>query len=183
MILYIQTGADQYEQSRGVVEPYFRAATTITFIAYTIPLGVSLTLVALPIVWSQLLFLALIVAFVIVDVTTVSTVRAVVRVVGLRLLLVTEVVGTVVLALMVILPLATGGFSPGREDLVPPILLSLGIAFFGTCVLVLTLFDIARFERSELPDPKPWRKRLTKRRNSEPEDAGRPDPTAESDTA
>ena len=153
MIFYIQTGYDRLERSRDVVEPYFRAATTITFIAYGIPLGVSLALVALPIGWSRLLFLVLIVAFVVVDVATVSTVRNVVRLTGLRLLAAMEIVGTVAVALMVILPLVSGGLTPDREDLVPAILLSLGVAFLGTCVLVLSLFDIARFERADAPTP------------------------------
>ena len=153
MIFYIQSGYESNERSREVVEPYFRAATAITLIAYAIPLAVSLTLVALPIVWSRLLWLVLVVALVIENVATVGTVRAVVRVTGLRLLAMIEIVGTVTVLIMVVLPLALGGLSPGREDLVPSILLSLGVAFLGTGVLVLTLFDIARFERSELPAP------------------------------
>ena len=148
MIFYIQTGFDRLERSRDVVEPYFRAATLITFISFAIPLGVSLTLVALPVVWSRLLYVALVVGLIVVDFSTVKAVRECVRVTGLRLLLMVEVVGTLVVALMVILPLATGGLAPGREDLVPAILLSLAIGFLSTCVLVLTLFDIARFERS-----------------------------------
>lgn len=152
MIFYIQSGYDRHERSRVVVEPYFRAATTITFILYAIPLGVSLTLVALPIVWSRLLYIALILGLVVVDVSTVSTVRAVMRVTGLKLLGMIEIVGTVVVIFLVVLPLATGGLSPGRDDFVPSILLSMGIAFLGTCVLVLTLFDIARLERSEPVD-------------------------------
>lgn len=149
MIFYIQIGLERLERSREVVEPYFRAATLITFISFAIPLGVSLTLVALPVVWSRLLYVALVFGLIVVDVRTIKTVRACVRVTGLRLLVMMEAVGTVVVALMVILPLASGGFSPGREDFVPAILLSLGIGFLSTCVLVLTLFDIARFERSQ----------------------------------
>ena len=34
------------------MEPYFRAATSITFIAYAVPVVVPLTLVALPVGWS-----------------------------------------------------------------------------------------------------------------------------------
>lgn len=151
MIFYIQTGFDRLERSRGVVEPYFRAATLITFISFAIPLGVSLTLVAFPIVWSRLLYVALVVGLVVVDFSTVKAVRDCVRLTGLRLLVMMEVVGTAVVALMVILPLVAGGLRPEREDLVPAILLSLGIGFLSTCVLVLTLFDIARFERSGSP--------------------------------
>jgi hypothetical protein len=153
MIFYIQSGYESNERSRKVVEPYFRAATAITLIAYSIPLTVPLTLVALPIVWSRVLLLVLIVALVIENFATVGTVMAVVRVARLRLLAMVEIVGTVTVVLMVALPLALGGLSPSREDMVPSILLSLGIAFLGTGVLVLSLFDIARFERSELPSP------------------------------
>ena len=155
MIFYIQTGYDRIERSRKVVEPYFRAATTVTFIAYAIPLFVSLTLVALPIGWSRLLFLILVLGLVVADVSTVTTVRTVRRATRLGLLTMMEVVGTAVVALMVILPLATGGLSPDREDLVPALLLSLAVAFLGTCVLVLTLFDISRLERSEAARAEP----------------------------
>jgi hypothetical protein len=148
MIFYIQTGFDRLERSRDVVEPYFRAATLITFISFAIPLGISLTLVALPIVWSRLLYVVLVVGLIVVDFSTVKTVLECVRMTGLRLLAMMEVVGTAVVALMVILPVATGGLRPDREDFVPALLLSLGIGFLSTCVLVLTLFDIARFERS-----------------------------------
>src|ERR687892_2791049 len=82
MIFYIQSGYESNERSREVVEPYFRAATAITLIAYAIPLTVSLTLVALPIIWSRLLLLVLLLALVIENVATVGTVRAVVRVAG-----------------------------------------------------------------------------------------------------
>jgi hypothetical protein len=153
MIFYIQTGFDRLERSRGVIEPYFRAATLITFISFAIPLAVSLTLVALPIGWSRLLYGTLTVGLIMVNVTTVKAVRECVRVVGLRLLVMMEVVGTTLVALMVVLPLVTGGLRPERGDFVSGLLLSLGIGFLSTCVLVLTLFDIARFERSASPGP------------------------------
>lgn len=183
MIFYIQSGYESNERSREVVEPYFRAATAITLITYAIPLTVSLTLVALPIVWSRLLLLVLIVALVVENVVTVGTVMEVVRVAGLRLLAMIEIVGTVTVVVMVALPLVLGGLTPSREDMVPSILLSLGIAFLGTGVLVLSLFDIARFERSELPDSVVTRTmgRLRKRSISEePEVAGPSDESAQS---
>lgn len=165
MIFYIQTGFSQLERSREVVEPYFRASTRIVLILYAIPLVLSLTLVALPDMWSRLLFLTLIVGLVAANVSTAVGVGPVMRVTGNRTLFINEVIGTAGVALMVILPLATGGFSPVREDFVPAILISLGVAFLSTCVLVLTLFDIAQFERSEELDPKsqrsmnrPWRR-------------------------
>ena len=150
IVLYIQVGYDKSERSRAVVEPYLRAATSITFIAYAIPVVVSLTLVSLPIGWSRWLYYGLVLGLVVVNVSTVSTVRRLQQEIRLRLLLMIEVVGTVGVALMIILPLATGGTTFSRDDLVPGLLLSLGVAFLGTWVLVLTLFDIARYERSQL---------------------------------
>ena len=151
MILYIQTGFDRTERTRDVVEPYFRAATLITFISLALSLGVSLTLVVLPIGWSTALYAALIAMLVAADVKTVDAVRVCVRATGLHLLWVMEVAGTVLVVVMAVAPLSTGGLSPDREDLVPGLQLSLGIGFLSTCVLVLTLFDIARIERSEVP--------------------------------
>ena len=148
MTIYIQTGDDRHERSRHVVEPYFRAATLITFIAYSVPLAVSLTLVALPFEWSLILYWVLVIGLLVVNVRTVSTVRDVQREVGLSLLTMVEVVGTLAIAAMILLPIVTGGLDPAQEDLVPGLLIGMGIAFLGTCVLVLSLFDIARFERS-----------------------------------
>ncbi len=170
MIFYIQTGFGQLERSRVVVEPYFRASTRIVLILYSIPLVLSLTLVALPIVWSRLLFLTLTVGLVASNISTAVGVRPVMRVTGNRTLFINELIGTAGVALMVILPLASGGFSPSRDDLVPAILISLGIAFLSTCVLVLTLFDIAQFERSEKLDQKPQRS-MTRPWRRRPKDA------------
>jgi hypothetical protein len=94
------------------------------------------------------LYYGLVLALVVVNVSTVSTVSRVQRELRLRLLVMIEVVGTIGVALMIILPLASGGTSPTRDDLVPGLLLSLGVAFLGTWVLVLTLFDLARYERT-----------------------------------
>ena len=170
MIFYIQTGFSQLERSREVVEPYFRASTRIVLILYAIPLVLSLTLVALPDMWSRLLFLTLIVGLVAANVSTAVGVGLLMRVTGSRTLFINEVVGTAGVALMVILPLTTGGFSPVREDFVPAILISLGVAFLSTCVLVLTLFDIAQFERSEELDQNPQRS-MTRPWRRHPKDA------------
>ena len=84
MIFYIQTGFGQLERSRVVVEPYFRASTRIVLILYSIPLGLSLTLVALPIFWSRMLFLVLMVGLVSANVSTAVGVRPVMKVTGNR---------------------------------------------------------------------------------------------------
>ena len=150
MILYIQTGFDREEWTREVVEPYFRASTLITFVSLAVSLAVSLTLVVLPIGWSRALYAGLIVGLVAANVSTVNVVRTCVRTTGLRLLWAMEVVGTALVVVMVVAPLWTGGLTPEREDFVPGLLISLGVGFLSTCVLVLTLFDIARLERSDM---------------------------------
>lgn len=179
MIFYIQTGFSQLEKSREVVEPYFRSSTRIVLILYSIPLALSLTLVALPDVWSRLVFLTLIVGLVVTNVSTARGVRPVMQVTGNRTLAINEVIGTAGVALIVILPLVTGRLSPSREDLVPSILIALGVAFLSTCVLVLTLFDIAKFERSEAPDPTLKRSmaRLWMRPERGTDDSGAPIPS------
>ncbi len=149
MILYIQAGFERTERSRSVVEPYFRSSTVITFVALAIPFGVSLTLVVLPLGWSQVFFASLVVGLIAANAATIRDARACARATGLRLLSAMEVVGTAIVALMVVTPVAIGGLSPDREALVPSLLMSLSIGFLSTCVLVLTLFDIARLERAE----------------------------------
>ncbi len=162
MIFYVQTGFSRLKRSRAVVEPYFRASTRSVLIVYAFPLGLSLTLVALPDIWSQVLFLILTLSLIAANVSTAVGVRAVMRVTGSTTLLINEIGATAGAAVMVILPVVTGGFSPDREDLVPTILLGLALGFISTGVLVLTLFDIARFERSEPTVAKRgrWRVRL-----------------------
>lgn len=149
MVFYVQTGFRRLERSRAVVEPYFRASTRIVLIVYSVPLAISLTLVALTPGWSQILFWALVVALLLANVDTVGGLRPVMRATGSRLLLYNEIVGTIGVIALIVVTLSLGGLTPGREDLAPAILLALGLGFLSTCVLVLTLFDISEFERSE----------------------------------
>lgn len=150
MIFFIQTGFSRLEQSRSVVEPYFRASTRIVLIVFTIPLGVSLTMVALPVGWSRLLFIALVLGLIAANISTVGLLRPLVEATRSRLLWANEIVSTAAAAVMVVLPFITGGLAPDRNDLVPSILIALGLGFLSTCVLVLTLFDVAAFERAGL---------------------------------
>jgi hypothetical protein len=61
-------------------------------------------------------------------------------------LLVNEVVGTVGVFVLVVIPWVLGGFHPTREDLTWAILLAFASGFLSICALVLSDFDIARFE-------------------------------------
>lgn len=164
MIFYIQTGFRQLEQSRSVVEPYFRASTRIVLIVYSVPLAVSLTLVSLPIGWSRIVFWGLILALLAANVSTIGGLGPVMNATRSRLLLYNEIVGTAGVLTMVVVTLVLGGVLPSREELVPALLLGLGLGFLSTCVLVLTLFDIAEFERAGSTDSEtPVRFRLWRR--------------------
>ncbi|MGH2554285.1 MAG: hypothetical protein ACRDHO_01015 [Actinomycetota bacterium] len=61
-------------------------------------------------------------------------------------LLVNEVVGTVGVGVIVVIPWILGGLHPTREDLTWAILLSFTSAFLSVCALVLSAYDIDRFE-------------------------------------
>jgi hypothetical protein len=48
----MREGFRRLDQARGIVEPNFRASTRIVLVLYALPLGLSLSLVALEPVWS-----------------------------------------------------------------------------------------------------------------------------------
>lgn len=145
MLFYVETGFRRLERRAGeVVEAYFRASTRIVLLLFVIPLGLSMTLVVLDPGWSTALFALLSVALVVANVDTARRVREVQRETGSRVLLVNEVVGSVVVAVLVLLPWVLGGLDPSREDLTWAILLSFGAAIASVFVLVLSVFDIGR---------------------------------------
>ena len=117
--------------------PYFRAATRITLIVFAIPLGISLTLVALELVWARVLFAFLSAMLVVANVDTILRIR------GVRSipLLVNEAVTTGLSVLAVVLPWALGGFRPSREDLAWAILLTFAAGLLSIVATVMSAFD------------------------------------------
>ncbi|MGH2788242.1 MAG: hypothetical protein ACRDJV_10070 [Actinomycetota bacterium] len=146
VFFYVETGFRRYSRARDVVEPYFRASTRIVLILYSIPLVLSLTLVVLEPIWTRILFAALSTGLVAANLDTAVRIRAVARVTGSAALLVNEIAGSVAVVVIVIVPWMLGGFHPTREDLTWAILLSFATGFASICALVLSAFDIARFE-------------------------------------
>ena len=142
MFFYVETGLGRTEHAR-VVQPYFRASTRIVLLLFAIPIGMSLTLVALELVWARLLFVLLSLMLVAANVDTAMRSRGAVSVTRSTLLAMTEVVGTAGVVVLVIVPWALGGFHPTREDLNWAILLSFATGFLSICALVLSAFDIA----------------------------------------
>lgn len=145
VFFYVETGFRRLEDARDVLEPYFRAGTRIVLLLYALPLFLSLTLVVLGPVWNRLLFLLLSIMLVAANVDTFVRVRAVVRLTRSTLWLANEVVGSLAVVALVLVPWLLGGFHPTREDLTWAILLSFGAGFLSVSALVLSAFDTARF--------------------------------------
>ena len=65
---------------------------------------------------------------------------------GSTILLVNEVLGTLAVLTLVLIPWVLGGLHPSREDLTWAILLSFGSGFLSVGALVLSVFDTAKYE-------------------------------------
>ena len=148
IFFFADTGFRRLNQARVVVEPYFRASTRIVLVLYAIPLGLSLSLVALEPAWSQVLFALLSLMLVAANVDTALRIRAVAKVTGSTALLVNEVAGTAAVLVIVALPWILGGLHPTREDLAWAILLSFAAGFASIAALVLFVLDLAGSEES-----------------------------------
>jgi hypothetical protein len=146
VFFYVETGFRRLGSVREVLEPYFRSSTRIVLLLYALPLGLSLTLVALEPVWSRVLFVAFSVLLVASNVDTFVRVMRIARVTGSRMFLLNEVLGSVAVALLVVVPWALGGLDPTREDLTWALLLSFASGFLSVGALMLSVFDVARFE-------------------------------------
>jgi hypothetical protein len=146
IFFFADTGFRRLDQARAIVEPYFRASTRIVLVLYALPLGLSLSLVALQPVWSQVLFVLLSLLLLAANLDTAARIRAVARVTGSTALLVNELVGTAAVVAIVALPWVLGGLHPTREDLTWAILLAFAVGFASISALVLFILDVARFE-------------------------------------
>jgi hypothetical protein len=141
VIFFAETG---FRRLRGpeVVVPYFRAGTRIVLVLLALPLGLSLTLVALEMAWNRVLFALLSVLLLAANADTLRRIRDVARVSGrASALVVNELVGTGAVVALVVIPWALGGLHPSREDLTWSILLSFAAGFVSAGAVVLSVFD------------------------------------------
>jgi hypothetical protein len=128
------------------MEPYMRAGTRIVLLLYALPLGLSLTLVTLGPNWNRILFALFSLLLLAANVDTLLRIWGVARVAGSAALLVNELLGTVAVLALVVVPWALGGLHPTREDLTWAILLSFGSGLLSVGALVLSVFDTEKFE-------------------------------------
>ena len=146
VFFYVETGLRRWDRAREVFEPYLRAGTRITLIVFAIPLGLSLTLVALEPFWARVLFALLSLMLLAANVDSVLRIRGVARVTGSTALLVNEVLTSLVALVLIVIPWVLGGLRPTREDLAWAILLSFAAGFLSIGATVMSAFDIARLE-------------------------------------
>jgi hypothetical protein len=106
VFFFADTGFRRLDQARGVVEPYFRASTRIVLVLYAIPLGLSLTLVGLELVWTRVLFALLSLGLLAANFDTAVRIRAVAKATGAAALLVNEVIGSVAVLVLFVLDIA-----------------------------------------------------------------------------
>jgi hypothetical protein len=148
VFFYVETGFRRVGEGREVFEDYFASSTKIVMILFAIPLGVSLTLVALEPAWSRVLFLLLCIALVAANLDTAGQIKEVQKVTRSRTLFVNEIAGTIGVVVLITLPWILGGIDPSREDLTWAILISFATAFVSILALVMSVFDVARAQRS-----------------------------------
>lgn len=143
---YVETGLRRAAAVAPRGGPFLQATTKLTILLYTLVLAVALGLVVLEPVWFNVMYALLGLALVRALVTWTVRYR------GLRQalpiprespwLMWPAVVGALVL------PWVLGGWEPQREAMAWTLLLAGGLALASTAGLVLTSFDLARWEEA-----------------------------------
>jgi aminoglycoside 2'-N-acetyltransferase I len=151
VFFYVETGFHRLTRSRDAFEQYLRSGTRITLIVFTIPIGVSMGLVVLELVWARSLFLVLSLLLVAANVDTAIRIRGVAGATRSKGLLLNEIVTTVLTIVAVVVPWVLGGFRPSREDLTWAVLLAFAAGFLSIGATVMSAFDVARADTTELP--------------------------------
>lgn len=152
IFFYVETGLRRLDRARETFERYLKASARIVLVLLALPLGLSLSLVALEPVWSRVLFAVLSLVLVATNVDTASRIRAVTRATGSTAPLVNEVLGSLTVVVIVVLPWVLGGLRPTREDLTWAILLSFAAGFLSIGTLVLSAFDVGRSDAASRMD-------------------------------
>jgi hypothetical protein len=147
VFFYVETGLRRLEHAHDVFAPYVRAAARLTMGLYLVALTTALALVALEPGWARAVFgvTALAVLASLVEFT--RRARAMGKLIGTagwsrsqELLIWTCV------AAALIMPWVLGVAAPNREDLTWGVLLALVLGLLSTLSMLLSAFDIAKFE-------------------------------------
>jgi hypothetical protein len=146
IFFYVEGGIRRWEPARQVVEPYLRAGTRITLIVFSIPLALSLALVAVQLFWARILFVLLSLLLLVANVDTAVRVRGLAKVRGATAFVINEVITSLIAVMIVATPWILGGLRPTREDLTLAILLAFAAGFLSIGATVMSAF----VDRSEI---------------------------------
>ncbi|MEV1294753.1 hypothetical protein [Pseudonocardia sp. NPDC049635] len=155
-------------RSRGAAgstpDRYMRAGTRWVLIAYSLPLMVALALVGADPVWAVVAFSGCAATLM---AATVDTTRRIVKRGATRrsfALAANEILTSLAVVALAVLPWILGGWIPSRTDFVPSLLLSLAIGFTSTATVIMSVFDADEMS-SSAPEPvAPPRRPTTRRR-------------------
>ena len=147
VFFFVETGFRRLgDDVREVMEPYFRAGTRIVLVLFALSLFLSLTLVVLGPNWNRVLFALFSLMLVAANADSLIHIWPVAQVTRSPILLVNEALGSAMVAALVVIPWALGGFHPDRQDLTWSILLSFAAGLLSVSALVLSVFDTATQE-------------------------------------
>lgn len=143
---YVETGLRRAAAVAPRGGPFLQATTKLTILLYSLVLGVALGLVVLEVFWFTVMYVLLGLALMRTLVSWTRRYRELRRVIPVPRespwLMWPAVVGALVL------PWAVGGWQPAREAMAWTLLLAGGLALASTAGLVLTSFDLARWEEA-----------------------------------
>jgi 2-iminobutanoate/2-iminopropanoate deaminase len=128
----------------GVLHSYMRAGTRIVIAVFATALMLSIALVAFDLAWATVVYIALSLILVVLNVDTAIRIGPVTRAIGSKTLLINEIIGSAGVAAIVTLPWILGGTRPSREDLTLAALISFATAFVSVAATALTVFDMAQ---------------------------------------
>ena len=149
VFFFIETGFRRVTDDHEAVKRYFKSGTRIVLVLFAFPIFLSLSLVALDPVWSRVLFVVLSLLLIVANVDSARRVRPIARSPRMLGFSAIEILGTIGVLLLVVLPWILGGFEPTREHFMWAILIAFVIGFISFSAVVLSAFDVARVDVGE----------------------------------
>ena len=142
VFFYLDSALHRARGAAGsTADQYMRAGARWVLITYSLPLIVALALVGGGPVWAAVTFLGFAAALV---VATVDTSRRITKRGATRrslALAANEILTSLAVVVLVVLPWILGGWVPSPGDFVPSLLLSLAIGFTSTTTVTMSVFD------------------------------------------
>lgn len=128
-------------RSRGAADRYMRAGTRWVLIAYGLPMFVPVVLAGAGPGWAAVTFLVCAGVLVIATVDTTRRIATAGAAGESHALAANEVVTSLAVMILAVLPWVLGGWTPERNDFVPSLLIALAIGFTSTTTVIMSVFD------------------------------------------